>query len=206
MPVFPLRSVGNTGKAAAFVDEMILPVTLAAPEPDHTELTMSAKPVTEKLIAIITRTSTFLAVVSLFSMMLLITLDVILNKLAGRPIQGTIELTSYYFMVFVVFLTLPYLEKQHSHISADFIVARFSPKIQNIFNIIGKLLTALFYSFLTYAAFNQAIKSTKSLETVMSNFTFYIWPARWGVTLGLVFAIAVIMLYLAQNFRNNPHK
>lgn len=167
---------------------------------------MSAKPVSEKLIAIITKTSTFLAVVSLFSMMLLITLDVSLNKLAGRPIPGTIEVTSYYFMVFVVFLTLPYLEKQHAHISADFIVARFSTRIQNIFNIIGKLLTILFYSFLTYAAANQAIKSTKSLETVMSNFTFYIWPARWGVTLGLVSAIAVIALYLAQNIRNNPHK
>lgn len=167
---------------------------------------MSAKPVTEKLITVITKTSTFLAVVSLFSMMLLITLDVTLNKLAGRPIQGTIELTSYYFMLFVVFLTLPYLEKQHSHISADFIVARFSTEIQNIFSVLGKLLTILFYSFLTYAAINQAIKSTKSLETAMSNFTFYIWPARWGVALGLACAIAVIVLYLAQNTRKKTHR
>lgn len=166
---------------------------------------MSDTPVTEKLITLITRISTSLAVISLFSMMLLITLDVTLNKLAGRPIQGTIEVTSYYFMVFVVFLTLPYLEKTHSHISADFIVARFSTKIQNIFTILGKLLTILFYSFLAYAAINQAIKSTKSLETAMSNFTFYIWPARWGVSLGLFFAIAVIMLYLAQNTRKKPH-
>ena len=167
---------------------------------------MSATPVTEKLITLITRISTFLAVISLFSMMLLITLDVTLNKLAGRPIQGTIEVTSYYFMVFVVFLTLPYLEKMHAHISADFIVARFSTKVQNIFIVLGKLLTALFYSFLAYAAVNQAIKSTKSLETAMSNFTFYIWPARWGVTLGLVSAIAVIVLYLAKNTRKKSQR
>ena len=167
---------------------------------------MSNTPVTEKLIVIITKVSSFFALISLFSMMLLITLDVTLNKLAGRPIPGTIEVTSYYFMVFVVFLTLPYLDKNEAHISADFIIARFSKKVQNIFNIIGKLLTITFYSFLAYSALAQAIKSTKSLETAMSNFTFYIWPARWGVTLGLVSAITVIVLLLAQRLKNNLNK
>ena len=132
---------------------------------------MSNTPVTEKLIVIITKVSSFFALISLFSMMLLITLDVTLNKLAGRPIPGTIEVTSYYFMVFVVFLTLPYLDKNEAHISLA-----------------------------------QAIKSTKSLETAMSNFTFYIWPARWGVTLGLVSAITVIVLLLAQRLKNNLNK
>lgn len=148
----------------------------------------------------------FCALISLFSMMILITVDVTLNKLAGRPIPGTIEVTSYYFMLFVVFLTLPYLEKNHSHISADFIVTRFSQKIQKAFRILGKLLTIIFYGFLTYGALAQAIKSTRTLETAMSNFTFYIWPARWGVVLGLVSAVTIIVLILAQWFKESLHK
>ena len=131
-------------------------------------------------------------------MMLLITLDVILNKTIGRPIPGTIEVTSYYFMVLVVFLTLPYIKRLNPHISADFIIVRFSSKVQNIFNILGKLLTILFYSLLASGAITQAIKSTRHLETVMSNFTFYIWPARWGVVLGIVSAIAITVMIIIQ--------
>jgi len=165
---------------------------------------MSDRSIINRLIAGITRTSTFIALIALFSMMLLITLDVTLNKVIGRPIPGTIEVTSYYFMLFVVFLTLPNIEKNDAHISADFIVARFSAKVQNIFKISGKLLTITFYGFLAYSAFTQAIKSTYSLETAMSNFTFYIWPARWGVVLGLVSAITIIVAIVVQRIKNNP--
>lgn len=160
----------------------------------------------EKLIDQITRILTFMALISLFAMMLLITADVILNKFAGRPIPGTIEVTAYYFMVFVVFFTFSNLEKNDAHISADFIVSRFSPKVQRVFRIIGKLLTILFYGLLAHGAFKKAIQSTRSWETVMSNFTFYIWPARWGVVLGLFSAITVIVLVLLQSYNQSRQK
>jgi len=163
---------------------------------------MAEKSVTGKIIDVVTGISTFLALIALFAMMLLITCDVTLNKLADRPIPGTIELTTYYFMVLVVFFTLPYIEKKQAHISADFIVVRFREKYRNMFNIFGKLLTVLFYSLLAYGAIMQAIKSTRRLETVMSNFTFYIWPARWGVVLGLVSAILIIIVLLVQRFKD----
>lgn len=164
---------------------------------------MSERSVINRLIIIVTNISTSLAMISMFSMMLLITLDVILNKLIGRPIPGTIELTTYYFMVLVVFLSFSYIEKQQSHISADLVVAMFSRSAQGIFSILGKLLTILFYSLMAYGAITQAIKSTKRLETVMSNFTFYIWPARWGVVLGIVSGILVIIMMLIQRSKNN---
>lgn len=164
---------------------------------------MSERSVINRLINIVTNTSTSLAMISMFLMMLLITLDVILNKLIGRPIPGTIEVTSFYFMVLVVFLSLSYIEKKQSHISADFIVARFSRRAQGIYSILGKLLTIGFYSLMAYGAITQAIKSTKRLETVMSNFTFYIWPARWGVVLGIVSGILVIVMMLIQRSKNN---
>lgn len=154
-----------------------------------------------RMIRLITGISVFWGLVSLIAMMLLITLDVILNKAIGRPIPGTIEITSYYFMVLIVFLLLPNIEKNQSHISADFIVVRFSKKIQNYFDILGKVLTIVFYSLLLNASYNQAIKSTQRLETVMSNFTFYIWPARWGVVLGLFSAVMVTVLVIVHRIK-----
>lgn len=154
----------------------------------------------ERTILLVTSASSAIAILSLFAMMLLITLDVTLNKAIGRPIPGTVEVTAYYFMVLVVFMTFPSIEKNQAHISADFIVSRFSPRVQRVFDVTGKLLTILFYSFLAYAAFQQAVKSTKRLETVMSNFTFYIWPARWGVVLGIASAIIIIVMILIRRF------
>jgi TRAP-type C4-dicarboxylate transport system permease small subunit len=162
---------------------------------------IDTKFIIHRIIGTITGTSVLLGLVSLFAMMLLITLDVILNKVIGRPLPGTIEITSYYFMVLIVFLVLPSIEKNQSHISADFIVARFNRTVQNYFAILGKVLTIVFYSLLMYAAYNQAIKSTQRLETVMSNFTFYIWPARWGVVLGLFSAIMVAVLVIAHRIK-----
>lgn len=167
---------------------------------------MSDRPLLQRSIEVVTGASTTLALISMFSMMLLITMDVFLNKVIGRPIPGTIEITSYYFMVLVVFLGLSYLEKTHAHISADFIVTRFSYRVQKVITVIGKLLTVVFYSLLAYGALTQAIKSTKRWETVMSNFTFYIWPARWGVVLGIVSAILVIVLILFQRNNSNPQE
>ena len=167
---------------------------------------MADRPVLQRVIEAVTGTTTVLALISMISMMLLITSDVLLNKLIGRPIPGTIEVTSYYFMVLVVFLGLPYLEKTHAHISADFIVARFNSRAQKAIAAIGKILTAVFYGLLAYGALVQAIKSTKRWETVMSNFTFYIWPARWGVVLGIVSAILVIVLILMQRNNSKPQE
>lgn len=164
---------------------------------------MPERSILNRLIDLVTGTSTFLALIALFSMMIMITFDAILNKVLGSPIPGTIEVTSYYFMVLVVFLVLPFIEKTQSHISADFIIIRFRPKIQETFQVLGKLLTIAFYSLLAYGATIQAIKSTRRLETVMSNFTFYIWPARWGVVLGIVSAILVIFLILVKRCKHN---
>lgn len=162
---------------------------------------MPEKSVIQKLIDIVTGISTFMALIALFSMMILITFDVILNKTINHPIPGTIETTTYYFMVLCVFLSIPYIEKCQSHISADFIVARFSEKARSVFDVLGKLFTIGFYSLLAYGAVIQAIKSTRRLETVMSNFTFYIWPARWGVAIGILFAIFVILMILLQRWK-----
>lgn len=157
---------------------------------------MEESPQINKMIDAITRISNFMAIIALFSMMLLITLDVILNKVINQPIPGTVEATTYYFMVFCVFLSIPYIEKCQSHIAADFIVVNFSKKYRELFDILGKLFTIAFYSLLAYGAIIQAIRSTSRLETVMSNFTFYIWPARWGVVVGFLFAIFIILMLL----------
>ena len=52
-----------------------------------------------KMVDGLTRVCTILALISMLAMMALITGDVIMNKVASRPIPGTIEITSFYFMV-----------------------------------------------------------------------------------------------------------
>ncbi len=157
---------------------------------------MLIRPFFQKLSSKLSDFSAFIAMITMISMMLLITSDVIMNKLIGRPIPGTVEVTAYYFMVLLVFLALPYIEKKQSHISADFLVVMLPESWQDRLNAIGKILTIIFYTLLAYGAVLQAVKSTKRLETAMSNFTFYIWPSRWGVVFGLVSAICVLLILI----------
>ncbi len=157
-----------------------------------------------KMVDGLTRVCTILALISMLAMMALITGDVIMNKVASRPIPGTIEITSFYFMVSVVFLALPFVEKRNAHIAADVITSRLSPAIQRVFTLCGRLLTIIFYGLLSYKTLQTAISSTEIYEEAMSNFVFYIWPSRWIVFLGFVVAVLAALMAMFSNKTPRP--
>ena len=60
-----------------------------------------------------------LAGILLILMMLHITVDVFLKALFNSPIQGTLEVTAYYYMVGAVLLPVAAVELAQASISAD---------------------------------------------------------------------------------------
>lgn len=117
-------------------------------------------------------------------MMLHVTLDVSLRYLFNAPVIGTLETVSYYYMIIAVFLPLAYIERQGEHIRVDLFV-QFLPRwLQLALYLLACLLGLIFFGLLTYQSFLDALRSTERLETIMSNFLFYIWPSRWALPLG----------------------
>ena len=75
-------------------------------------------------------------------MMAHVTLDVVLKNLFNAPIQGTIEISSYYYMVAVVMLPMAMVEYEDEQISVDLLFARFPAPLRKALLLLTFVITA----------------------------------------------------------------
>jgi TRAP-type C4-dicarboxylate transport system permease small subunit len=148
----------------------------------------------ERLIVAITRILVILCIAFLILMMVHVGTDIAMKILFNAPIVGTLETVSYYYMVSIVFLALPFVELRHEHVSVDLFFQKFPHRLQVAVYVIGTLLAAGYYGLFCYQTTIDAIKATADRETVMSNFLFYVWPSRWALSLGSGILVLAILL------------
>lgn len=148
-----------------------------------------------RLARLVDRALLAVGCVFLALMMLHVTLDVALRYLFNAPIIGTLETVSYYYMIFAVFLPLAYVERRGEHIRVDLFAQLLPTWLQFALYLLACLCGLVFFGLLAYQGLLDAWRSTARLETVMSNFLFYIWPSRWALPLGF----AAICLALVAN-------
>jgi len=122
--------------------------------------------------------------ICLVLMMAHVGLDIFLKLATGRPLIGTLETVSYYYMVSIVFLPLAYIELKNEHVNVDLFFLRMPPRVQLLVYILGGLIGLAYVGVFTYQTFNDAVKALTEQETIMANFLFYVWPSRWALPLG----------------------
>ncbi len=125
-----------------------------------------------------------LACAFMFLMMAHITTDVALRFFLDGRLVGTLEITSYYYMVIVVFLSLGYVELRAEHIRVDLFAQMMPQAVQLALYLLACALGLVFFGLLFWQTGKDAISATARAEEAMSNFTFYIWPARWALPIG----------------------
>jgi TRAP-type C4-dicarboxylate transport system permease small subunit len=124
------------------------------------------------------------ACVFMVLMMAHITIDVVIRFLFGGQLIGTLEIVSFYYMVIIVFLSLGFVELREAHIRVD-LFAQMMPKfMQLVLYVLACLLGLVFFGLLFWQSAQDAMSATGRAEEAMSNFTFYIWPARWALPVG----------------------
>lgn len=148
-----------------------------------------------KFVTIVSRTFMWIAGVFLVLMMGHVTIDVVAKYFFNRPILGTIETVTYYYMVSIVFLPLALVELRNEHIYVDLFVRRMSGRAQMWVYLFGCIAGMIYFGGLTYQTFLDAVKASVERETVMSNYLFYVWPSRWALPVGM----AGIVLALGLN-------
>lgn len=149
----------------------------------------------ERVIHWINRILLVIGCIFMAIMMLHITLDVVVRFGWNGSIVGTLETVSYYHIVIAVFLPLGYVELKNEHIQVDLFAQMMPRQVQLFLYLFSCVLGLIFFGVLTYQSFLDALRSTQRLETIMANFLFYIWPARWALPLGF----AGIFLALLAN-------
>lgn len=134
--------------------------------------------------------------IPVLAMMVHVTLDVALKYLFRTPIQGTLEITAYYYMVSVVVLPLAFVELTRQSIAVDLFYQMMPYRAQVATTGFVLLLSAAGYGGLAYISWPDALASFAKREIVMGTINIYIWPARFLLPFALVVAASVCVVHL----------
>lgn len=131
-------------------------------------------------------------------MMAHITLDVGVRYFVNGQIVGTLEWVSFYYMVALVFLSLGYVEYKNENIRVDLFAQMMPKPLQLGLYVFACVLGLIFFGMLFWQSLLDAIRATGRAEEAMSNFRFYIWPARWALPLGFAAALLAVLANLLR--------
>jgi TRAP-type mannitol/chloroaromatic compound transport system permease small subunit len=127
-------------------------------------------------------------------MMANITLDVILKVFWNAPIHGTVEISSYYYMVAIVMLPMAMVEYDDEQISVDLLFNHFPDWLKRASLLFTFLATAIMLAIMTWRTGLDALRAFKVGEVVMGSREIIVWPARCMLPIGFgLTAVAAIL-------------
>jgi TRAP-type C4-dicarboxylate transport system permease small subunit len=131
-----------------------------------------------KTVAGISRFLNLIAGTSLIFLMLLTIVDVVLRGF-NMPLLGTYELVAFSGAVVIGF-SMPQTALLRAHIYVDFLIASFSRRVRNLFNITTRSLVMLILFFAGWNLFKFGWDLQKSGE-VSPTLQMPFYPVAYGV-------------------------
>ncbi|GAB3042206.1 TRAP transporter small permease [Virgibacillus ainsalahensis] len=132
-----------------------------------------------KLLGTIQKFIRFIASLTIFLMMIFITVNVFF-RMIGNPLIGTVEIVKL-MMVIIIMFGLAYCEFEKFHISVEIFYERFPKSIQKFLLIFSYLLGAavtllisLVYFKVGYNSFEAGLRQTELLQIPLYPFEFVI--------------------------------
>ncbi len=111
-------------------------------------------------------------------LMLLTISDVILRQFR-KPIVGTYELVAFSGAVVIGF-SLPMTTWLRQHIFVDFFIAKFSKRVQNVFNVCTRVIVIVLFFLLGWNMLKYAMDLQRSGEVSLT-LRIPFWPVAFGV-------------------------
>ncbi len=161
------------------------------------------KRIIERVLNALATGAHVLGCVAITAMMLHVSGDVLLKYLANRPIEGTLEFVSTYYMVSVVFLPLAYVTWKEGHVEVEIFTQTLPARAQHLIQVFASVVSALYCGLLAWRGGVNAVRSTAVGEVWASALIdIPVWPTRWLFPLGCGLAGATFLLvalrHLAQ--------
>lgn len=136
-----------------------------------------------KAVSVITLTLGFAAALGVALQLVTVVADVILRVAINEPIGNVVELSSYWYMVIMVFCGLAYAQRRGGHIDVDILYERLDPSAKAVLWAIGAVVSLLILCAITYWSIDSAMRAYEIRETAPAS-DLIIWPARFLVILG----------------------
>jgi TRAP-type C4-dicarboxylate transport system permease small subunit len=122
----------------------------------------------------------WIALLAGFLMMVHVSVDVTGRYFFGRPVEGTTEFVSAYYMVIVAYLPWAYLARKDTHIAVDIFTRLMPQGFAHWLDIFVKLVVVLYLGVFIYQTGSQAMNQTRIQEVWQAGTTFVpVWPSRW---------------------------
>lgn len=154
------------------------------------------------LDAITKRLSNLTLIISsifLFAMMVHVSADVALKYVMNRPIPGTLEIVSAYYMVAGVFLPIAAVELTRSSIGVDVAYQYFPPWMKMLCMLMVLTGSTAVYFLLAYTSFGDAMRSFRIREVMMGNVMVSVWLSRFVLPISFGMA-GLVCLYQLWTF------
>jgi len=137
---------------------------------------------------IVARTSFALylvAIVAILVMMVNICADVVATAFFRKPIHGTLEFTTNYYMPIIATLPIAIAQLRNQHITVELLAQSLSPKGSAILFLFDALIVVPYLAAFFWFSFLDAIKKTRIGEFIFAiKFDLPVWPSRWVIPAG----------------------
>lgn len=130
--------------------------------------------------------------------------DVASKYLLNSPIYGTSEMVGNYYMIAIVFLSVPLVELRNQQIYVDLFFRALNRRLQRRALALVFALQCAFHAFLGLESFHEAIAATAKREIVEGFVAMSIWPARYLLVLGFGLGFVASLVRLFQVLTNHP--
>jgi TRAP-type C4-dicarboxylate transport system permease small subunit len=139
-----------------------------------------------------------LSALLLLVMMLHVCADVGMKYAFNQPIPGTLEVVSYYYMVWAVFLPLALVELTRSAVSVELFFNMFPRPVQVVCIAFVLMLCVVTYTGLSWITWFDALRSFSRNEVVMGPVTVVVWPSRFILPVSFALAGMVCLWHFAR--------
>ncbi|GMG85111.1 hypothetical protein LNKW23_43270 [Paralimibaculum aggregatum] len=141
---------------------------------------------------------------SIVLMMLNVTLDVLLKLIWNAPIQGTVEISSYYYMVAIVMLPMALVELDDEQVVVDLLFNHYPAWLQRICLTLACGAAAGILAIMTWRTGQDAVRAFNVGEVVMGSREIIVWPSRCMLPLGFGLATVASALRMVMALLGRP--
>jgi TRAP-type C4-dicarboxylate transport system permease small subunit len=148
-----------------------------------------------KTVDWITDITKWIANVTMALMMTFISFAVI-SRAFNFPIIGDVEIVQFGMVVLIMF-SMAYSQREDAHLAIGFIVDRFSPRIQTIFDVLAQSLIFLICIVIGWVFFGDARKNMIESSTLLE-IPFYVF--KYVISIGFIMWGLQSLLKIIQSF------
>jgi len=143
---------------------------------------------------------TVIAAVAMVALMVHVIIDVTGRYLFNHPFAGTLEMSTYYYMVMVTALPFAYVTRTQGQIAVEMFTSWLPRRGIYLFEVFGGIVTLTYVCVIAWKTGQEAITMTAIGEVHdAGTIQLVTWPSRWILPIAFGVMACAVALRLADN-------